>query len=151
MIRWSATRSKTARAQRASVHWLELTLPLYALAIVVVYYRPSSVDLVMPDEQIENIVVWAAWIVGGVLGVMLVLSALFLGFCLLYSPIYLARNLRRALDPRLWIDPSEVQFYFCCFGLLCLLVVLAVWKLELALVVFVLLAGSAKLLVRLFA
>ena len=142
--------SKTARAPRPPVHWLELALPLYALAIVVLYYRPNSVDLVMADEQLEDIVLWPVWILGGVFGVMLALSGLFLAFCLLYSPIYLARNVPRALNPGLWIDPSEVRFYFFCFGLLCLLVVLAVWKFELALVVFVLLAGSVKLLVRLF-
>ena len=65
--------SKTARAPRPPVHWLELALPLYALAIVVLYYRSNSVDLVMADEQLEGIVLWAAWILGGVFGVMLAL------------------------------------------------------------------------------
>jgi len=142
---------KTAQARRGTLHWLEIVLPIYAVTIVGVYYRHSGVHLAMPGEGIEDIAVWTAWLVGGALGVMLALSGLFLGFCLLYSPFYLARNLGRALAPGVWIDPNEVRFYFFCFGLLCFLVVLAVLNLELALAVFTILAGSVKLLVRLFA
>lgn len=130
--------------------WLEIVLPVYALIIVVAYYRPQSVHLAIADERLETLVVWAVWIVGGALGGVLAFSGLFLAFYLLYSPLYLAINLRWALDPGVWMDRSEVRFYLCCFGLLCVLVTLTVWNLELALAVFTLLAGLNLLLARLF-
>lgn len=130
--------------------WLEIVLPVYALIIVVAYYRPQSVHLAIADERLETLVVWAVWIVGGALGGVLAFSGLFLAFYLLYSPLYLAINLRWALDPGVWMDRSEVRFYLCCFGLLCVLVTLTVWNLDLALAVFTLLAGLNLLLARLF-
>jgi hypothetical protein len=123
-------------------------MPIYTLGVVVVYYRPEQLPLALEDEGIENLVVWMVWILGAALGAVLALSALFLAFYLLYSPFYLARNLRWFVDPGHWIDQSEFRFYLCCFVLLCLLVILAVWKPELAFVVFTLLAGSGKLLAR---
>lgn len=144
-----ARNSRTAQATSWPVPWLEIVLPIYTLAIVMVYYRPNSVHLAIADETVETIAVWAMWILGGVLGGVLAFSGLFLAFYLLYSPFYLAKNLHWALDPGVWTDPREVQFYLCCFGLLCALLTLAIWNPELALVVFTMLAGSAKLLGRL--
>lgn len=143
--------SHMTRGSSAPIPWLEIVLPIYALTLVVLYYRPNGVHLPLADERLETIVVWALWIVGGALGGVLVIFGLYLAFCLLYSPFYLAMNLRGALDHRVWIDRSEFRFYLFCFGLLCVLLMLALWNREVALVVFTVLAGSTKLLARLIA
>jgi hypothetical protein len=129
--------------------WLEIMLPLYALIVVVVYYRLDRFHVDIADEWIESLVLWAVWIVGGALGGVLALAGIFLAACLLYSPIYLASNFRRAMNPGVWSDPRESRFYLCCFVLLCALIALAVWNLEISLVVFTILAGSAQFLWRL--
>jgi len=139
----------TQRASTSNVPWLEIVLPFYAIAIVTIYYRRESIPLAIPDERLETVVLWAGWLVGAALGGVLAFSALFVALYLLYSPLYLAKKLRWALDPGVWTDPTEVRFYLCCFGLLCSLLILAIWSEELALVVFTLLAGCAKLLGRL--
>lgn len=140
---------QTAQAWRWTMPWLEIMLPLYALIVVVVYYRLDRFHLDIADEWIESLVLWAVWIVGGALGGVLALAGIFLAACLLYSPIYLASNLRRAMNPGVWSDPREFRFYLCCFVLLCALIALAVWNLEISLVVFTILAGSAQFLWRL--
>lgn len=129
--------------------WLEIMLPLYALIVVAVYYRLDRFHLDIADEWTESLVLWAVWIVGGALGGVLALAGIFLAACLLYSPIYLASNFRRAMNPGVWSDPRESRFYLCCFVLLCALIALAVWNLEISLVVFTILAGSAQFLWRL--
>jgi len=124
-------------------------LPAYAVILVVVYYRPDSFRLPIVDERIQSIVAWALRISGWALDGVLALSGLLLAFYLLYAPVYLARNLRRVLDPTAWIDGREFRFYLCCFGLLCALIVLWVLNREITLVVLTVLAGSAHLLWRL--
>jgi len=141
--------SQRAKGSSAPIPWLEIVLPIYALTLVILYYRPNSVYLPIADERFETIVGWAVWIVGAALGGVLAIFGLYLAFCLLYSPFYLAVNLRWVLDRRVWMDRSEVRFYLFCFGLLCILLMLALWNREAALVVFTVLAGSTKLLARL--
>lgn len=144
-------RSSTSHSQSArSIPWLEFVLPLYAMALIVIYYRPESIRLALPDDRIETVLTWAAWIIGGSLGGLLALSALVLAFYLFYSPFYLAGNFGRALSAGVWMDRMEFRFYLWCFGMLCILVGLAVWNLEVALVAFTMLAGSAKLMGRVF-
>lgn len=138
--------SRTGPAPPWPMPWLEIVLILYAVILVRIYHRPDSFQLAMADEWIERLVVGAMWIIGGTLGAVLALSGLFLAFYLLYSPFYLLGNLRRALDPTVWLDPRELRFYLYCFGVLCALIGLAVWNLELAVAGFVILAGSARLL-----
>lgn len=140
---------KTTQVQRWTVPWLDLVLPIYALTLVVIYYRADSFSLPLEDEWAESIVWWAVWIVGGALGGLLALSGLSLIFYLLYSPFYLVNNFQRAIIPGVWIDPGEFRFYLFCFLLLCILIGLAVWNLEVFLVTFAMLAGSAQLLWRL--
>ncbi len=144
-----AKNQRPAQTTRSPLPWLEIVLPVYAVVLVTVYYRPETFQLPIADERIEGIVEWSLRIFGWALGGMLALSGLFLAFYLLYSPVYLARNLRRVMDPTPRFDPREFRFYLSCFGLLCTLLVLGVLNRELALVVFTILAGSAQLLWRL--
>ncbi len=138
-----------ARIPHGPLSWLEIVLATYAVVLVTVYYRPEAFQLPIADERIESIVEWSLRLFGWALGGMLALSGLFLAFYLLYSPVYLAQNLPRVLDPTAWIDAREFWFYLSCFGLLCTLIVLGVLNRELALAVFTILAGSAQLLWRL--
>lgn len=141
--------SQPVPASRWPLPWLEVVLPPYAVLLVLLHYRPESFVLPITDDRIELVVMWALKIFGWALGGMLALSGFFLAFYLLYSPFYLGLNLTRILDRTAWTDPREVRFYLACFGLLCVLAVLALWNPEWALVTFVILAGSAQLLWRL--
>lgn len=140
---------QVAPAARWTMPWLELVLPLYALALVTIYYGLDGLRLAMPDERVESLALWAAWIVGGALGGILALSGLLLVFYLLYSPFYLGKNLSRIVNPAVWTDPKEFRFYLCCFVLLLVLAGLAILSLEVFLVAFIVLAGSAQLIWRL--
>ena len=142
--------SPAAQSPRWLLPWLEIGLPLYAVGLVVWYYQPDRLDLALGDGWIESIVAWSVRIGCGAFGGVLALFALLLAFCLLYSPVYLSINFSRAATPGVWLDRDEFRFYLQCVGLLCLLIGLAVWNLEVALAVFVLLAGSIPLLSRLF-
>ena len=130
---------------------MELILPLYSGALVMVYYGPVPFPDLTPRLAVADSLKWLLWAIAGGLGGLLAVSALFLAFCLLYSPIYLFDNAPRLLDRQAWIDQTEVRFYLGCFALLCALVMLAVVSPEAALVAFVLLAGSAQVLCRLLA
>ncbi len=136
------------QAPRWLLPWLEITLPLYSLMGLLVYYQPDRFDVDLGDGWLEDVALWALRIVGGAFGGILVLFALLLVFFLLYSPVYLARNLGRAMARDAWIDRDDFYFYLRCLGLLGLLVLVTLWNPEAALVSFVLLAGFAPLLWR---
>jgi hypothetical protein len=53
------------------------------------------------------------------------------------------------VNPAVWTDPKEFRFYLCCFVLLLVLAGLAILSLEVFLVAFIVLAGSAQLIWRL--
>jgi multisubunit Na+/H+ antiporter MnhB subunit len=133
---------------RQSRPWMELILPLYTLALVILYYRPQALPLAIEETLLDGMFRWVIWGIVGALGGVLALSALFLTFYLLYSPFYLVENVKRILDPHVWVDQREVRFYLSCFVLLLALVALALMKPDAALVSFVLLAGSAQFLWR---
>ena len=128
--------------------WMDIILPFYSLVIVLVHYQPQVLVPVLNDALTRRILWWGLWVVVGALGGLLALSALFLGFALVYSPVYLLGNVRRILDPQAWLDQREVRFYVWCFAIFCVLVVVALVQPEVALVSFVLLAGFAQLLWR---
>lgn len=134
---------------RRSRLWMELILPLYALALVILYYRPQALPPAIEQELVDGIFRWVIWGIVGALGGVLGLSALFLAFYLLYSPLYLIENAKRILDPHAWVDQREVRFYLGCFVLLVSLVALAVVNSDAALVSFILLAGFSQFLWRL--
>ncbi|MBI3030070.1 MAG: hypothetical protein HYY64_11200 [Candidatus Rokubacteria bacterium] len=133
---------------RQSRPWMELILPLYTMALVILYYRPQALPPAIEDTLLDGMFRWVIWGIVGALGGVLALSALFLAFYLLYSPLYLIENAKRILDPHVWVDQREVRFYLGCFVLLVVLVALAVMDSNLALASFVLLAGSAQFLWR---
>ena len=133
---------------RPSRPWMELILPLYALGLILLYYQPWVLTPILDNVPMNAIVWWALWIIIGALGGLLALSALFLAFCLLYSPLYLVSNARRILDPGTWIDHREVRFFFGCFVLLCGLITPALLDPTAALVSFTVLAGFAHIVLR---
>ena len=133
---------------RQSRPWMELILPLYTLALVILYYRHQALPLAIEETLLDGMFRWVIWGVVGALGGVLALSALFLAFYLLYSPFYLVENAKRILDPHVWVDQREVRFYLSAFVLLVSLAALALMNPDAALVSFVLLAGSAQFLWR---
>ncbi|OGL04545.1 MAG: hypothetical protein A3I03_00920 [Candidatus Rokubacteria bacterium RIFCSPLOWO2_02_FULL_68_19] len=133
---------------RQSRPWMELILPLYTLALVILYYRPQALPLAIEETLLDGMFRWVIWGIVGALGGVLALSALFLAFYLLYSPLYLVENAKRILDRHVWVDQREVRFYLGCFVLLVSLVAVALMDPNLALASFVLLAGSAQFLWR---
>lgn len=135
---------------RPSRPWMDLLLPFYSVGMILLYYRPQALVPVMNvSPPPHGILWWALWMVIGAFGGLLALSALFLAFSLLYSPLYLVGNAGRILDPQAWVDRREVRFYLGCFVIFCSLVTLAFLHPEAALVAFVLLAGFAQVLWRL--
>ena len=138
----------TLMDHRQSRPWMELILPLYTLALVILYYRPQALPLAIEETLLDGMFRWVIWGIVGALGGVLALSSLFLAFYLLYSPLYLVENAKRILDPHVWVDQREVRFYLGCFVLLLSLVALALMDPNLALASFVLLAGSAQFLWR---
>ena len=129
--------------------WMDVILPFYALVMILFHYRPQVLVPVLVDAPTRGILWWAFWVIIGALGGLLALSALFLAFALVYSPLYLVGNARRILDPQAWLDRREVRFYVGCFAILCGLLTLASLQPEAALVSFILLAGFAQFLWRL--
>ena len=138
----------TLMDHRQSRPWMELILPLYTLALVILYYRPQALPPAIEETLLDGMFRWVIWGIVGALGGVLALSSLFLAFYLLYSPLYLVENAKRILDPHVWVDQREVRFYLGCFVLLVSLVALALMDPALALASFVLLAGSAQFLWR---
>ena len=133
---------------RQSRPWMELILPLYALGMTIVYYRPQALPPAIEEKLLDGMFRWVLWGVVGALGGILALSALFLAFYLLYSPLYLIENAKRILDPHAWVDHREVRFYVGCFITLVCLLWLAFVNPDAALVSFTLLSGSAQFLWR---
>ncbi|MBI4590169.1 MAG: hypothetical protein HY725_15150 [Candidatus Rokubacteria bacterium] len=133
---------------RQSRPWMEVILPLYTLTLLILYYHPQSLPPAIEEVLVDGMFRWVVWGIAGALGGILALSALFLAFCLVYSPIYLVENAMRILDPQAWVDEREVRFYAGCFVILCGLLALVFLNPHAALVIFTLLAGSAQFLWR---
>jgi len=129
--------------------WMEFVLPVYSLAMLLIYYRPQVLVPAMDDALTHGKLWWALWITIGALGGLLALSGLFLAFSLLYSPVYLIGNASRILDPGAWMDRHEMRFYVGCFAIFCGLAALGFLYPPAALPIFILLAGFAQTLWRL--
>lgn len=126
--------------------WMNFILPLYTLVMLLFHYQPQLLVPFMDDALTNGILWWVLWVIIGALGGLLALSALFLAFALVYSPVYLIGHAGRILDPQAWVDQREVRFYVGCFVILCGLLTLAFLNPEAGLVSFVLLAGFAQVL-----
>lgn len=129
-------------------YWVELVLPLYSVFAVFVYFHPGALPAQLEDTAVQGAVVWLMWGVVAALTGILAISALFLTFYLLYSPFYLANQIKRLGGPRKWVDRREMRFYLGCFTMLCLLSGLTVADPVVAMAAFTILAGSAQLLWR---
>lgn len=128
--------------------WMEVILPLYSVVAVIMYFHPGTLPLGAEEQIGQRILMLAMWAGVAALTGVLAISALFLTFYLVYSPFYLASQVRRLAGPRKWVDEREFRFYLSCFVLLCLLAGLAIVHPVAALVAFTLLAGSAQILWR---
>lgn len=128
--------------------WMEVILPLYSVFAVFLYFRPATLPLDTEQEIAQRILMLLMWAGVAALTGVLAISALFLSFYLLYSPFYLAGQVRRLGGPIKWVDKREFRFYVWCFTLLCLLSALAIVSPVTAVVTFTLLAGSGQILWR---
>jgi hypothetical protein len=125
-----------------------VVLPLYALAVLVVYFHPHLLPLPKEGVATEAVMPWAMWGLVGAMSGVLALSGLTVAFFLLYSPLYLMARSWMLVGKGGWVDRRELRFYTACFILLLFLGSLAVINPVVAASTFVLLAGSAHLLWR---
>ena len=136
---------ETAKARS----WAEFLLPVYAVTLLYIYFRPEALPQRGQDGAVGAVVVWSIWAVIGTLAGILAISALIVAFYLLYSPIYLLSYGNRLVwshkSGTVWTDRREVQFYAVCFVVLCVLGGIALYDPMTGAVAFVLLAGVAPL------
>jgi hypothetical protein len=128
--------------------WVELVLPLYSICAVFAYFRPGMLPNEFDQSALESAAVWLVWGMVAALSGILAISALFLSFYLLYSPFYLAGQVRQMAGPHKWVDRREFRFYLGCFVMLCLLAALAVTNPTVAGAAFIILSGSAQVVWR---
>ncbi len=110
--------------QSVARRWLEALLPLYAVALIIVWFHAEYTPAVLTGSMSESPLPALAWAVVGALGGLLGLWALIISFFLLYSPFYLIGKLPLLFGKGGWVDRREVRFYLACFGFLCLLAAL---------------------------
>jgi hypothetical protein len=128
--------------------WLEVALPAYSMAALLMYFRPEYLPRPEGETLGEWVMPWALWGVMGAMSGVLALSGLVVAFFLLYSPVYLAARAVSLVGKRGWVDRRELRFYVACFILLCFLGGLVAWSPVLAASAFVLMAGCAHLVWR---
>jgi hypothetical protein len=128
--------------------WIEVMLPLYSFAVLLMYFRPQDWPVVSDTRVTESVMPWAVWGVMGAMSGVLAASGLTLAFFLLYSPLYLLARSSMLVGRGGWVDRRELRFYIACFILLCFLAGLAIVHPVAAASSFVVLAGSAHLLWR---
>ena len=128
--------------------WLEVVLPLYAVALITVWFHAEYTPPILTGSISESPLPALAWAVVGALGGLLGLWALIIAFFLLYSPFYLIGKLPRFLGRGGWMDWREVRFYVACFGLLCVLAALAFWEPAVGLTAFAVAASCGPLFWR---
>jgi len=128
--------------------WLEVVLPLYAVALVIVWFHAEYTPAVLTGSVSESPLPAMAWAVVGALGGLLGLWGLIIAFFVLYSPFYLIGKLPRLLGRGGWVDWREVRFYLACFGFLCLLGALTYWEPAVGLTTFAVAAGCGPVFWR---
>ena len=127
--------------------WLELVLPLFAAALLVVFHRPQYMPRILV-ESATSPVAWAAWAVLGAIGGGMAFSGLLVAFFLLYSPVYLAGQAPMLVGKGAWTDRREVRFYGLCLLILCVLLALLLLDLRWFVSAFLLVTGFAPSLWR---
>ncbi len=129
--------------------WLEVLLPLYTGALLLVWFRAEYTPVVLTQSVSDSPFPGVAWAVVGALGGILALWALIVGFFLLYSPFYLFGKLPQLMGRGAWVDRREVRFYLSCFAMLCLLVTLSYWEPPAGVILFTMSAGCGPVFWRL--
>jgi hypothetical protein len=135
--------------QSAFRRWLEVLLPIYTGALVVVWFRPEHTPDVFTRSMGLSPLPWLAWGAAGAMLGVLALWSLIVAFFLLYSPVYLLGKTPMLVGKGGWVDRRELRFYGACFLLLCVLAALAYWDVPAALVVFSTAAGCGPVFWRL--
>jgi len=128
--------------------WLEILMPVYAVALVIVWFHAEYTPAVLTTSMSESPFPALAWAVVGALGGLLGLWALIIAFFLLYSPFYLIGKLPRLIGKGGWVGQREVRFYLACFGFLCLLAALTYVEPPAGLTVFAIAAGCGPVFWR---
>jgi hypothetical protein len=127
--------------------WLEIVLPLFATALLVVFHKPDYIPRIF-TESATSPVAWVAWAILGALGGITAFSGLLVAFFLLYSPVYLVSKAPMILGKGVWTDRREVRFYGLCFVILCVLLALVVFDWRWFVSAFLLLTGFAPMFWR---
>ena len=127
--------------------WLELVLPFFAAALLVVFHLPRYMPRIFV-ESATSPVAWVAWAVLGAMGGVMVFSGLLVAFFLLYSPIYLVGKAPMLMGGGGWTDRRELRFYGLCFVILCGLLALLVWDWRWFVSAFLVVTGFAPTLWR---
>jgi hypothetical protein len=128
--------------------WLEVLLPVYTLGFLAVMVQPHYLPQILNHDTNESLLPWIGWALVGAMTGILMLWALIVAFFLLYSPFYLLGRMPMLFGQGAWVDRRELQFYLCCFVLLCLLVFLLYsdpWK---GLAAFTLVSGCGPVFWR---
>jgi len=131
--------------------WLEVMLALVSLAILYFTRRPDELPRALDLSSDVGLTLWD-WIFRGMaFGLLGVwgFSAIVVAFFLMYSPIYIINKVPHLVGKGGWLDRREVRFYFACFALVCLLVILMTRSFDAAGVLFVILAGFGPVFWRL--
>jgi hypothetical protein len=128
--------------------WLEVVLPLYAVALIIVWFRAEYTPAVLMESMSGSVLPALAWALVGALGGLLGLWALIIAFFLLYSPFYLIGKLPLLVGKGGWVDRREVRFYLACFGFLCLLAALTYWEPSVGLTALAVAAGCGPVFWR---
>ena len=148
---WRVTNPANAPAKwgpnSAKWAWLEIILPLFATALLVVFHKPDYIPRIF-IESATSPVSWAAWAILGALGGITAFSGLLVVFFLIYSPVYLAAKAPMILGKGVWTDRREVRFYGLCLVMLCVLLALVVWDWRWFVSVFLILTGFAPMFWR---
>jgi len=127
--------------------WLEFVMPVFAVALLIVFLKPEYVPHVFL-ETAASPVAWAAWTFLGAAGGVLTFSGLLVSFFLLYSPVYLAGKLPLLTGSGGWTDQREIRFYGLCLVILFVLLGLLLWDWRWFFGTFLLLTGFAPALWR---
>jgi len=106
--------------------WLEVILPFFAVALLVVFHMPQYLPRIFVENATSPLA-WVAWAVLGAMGGVMIFSGLLVAFFLLYSPIYLAGKAPLLMGRGGWTDRREVRFYGLCLVTLCVLLALLLW------------------------
>lgn len=139
----------SALTQSVVRRWLEVVLPLYTAALVLVWFHAEYTPAVLTRSVTESVFPGLAWAVVGALTGILALWALIVGFFLLYSPFYLFGKLPLLLGQAGWVDRHEIRFYLACFAVLCAVAGLTYMNPALGLIVFAFAAGCGPVFWRL--